>query len=166
GRAQVKALVALSLWANVTAIYTSRQFKAAVVGEAVLAAHGIPLRLIDDLDEARRESWLGPEAFEAAQQAFFVDPTNAPVSGWESAQAAQARFGAAIDRLLRSHPLSESVAVVAHATVLTLYTAHLRGDLPTMADWRKIGFAAIMEVDRATLHPITPFLSAPYPAGL
>jgi broad specificity phosphatase PhoE len=79
---------------------------------------------------------------------------------------AQARFVAAMDRLLRQHPPSESVAVVAHATVLTLYAAHLRGQAPALDDWRAIGFAAIMVVNRATLRPITPFLSAPYPADL
>ncbi len=82
--------------------------------------------------------------------------------GWESAQAATARFAAAVDGLLTAHPPDETLALVAHATVLTLYGAVLRGQPPTYDDWGAIGFAAVQGVDRATLRPLTPFLTAPY----
>ena len=164
GRAQVRALAALPLWAAVGVVITSAQRKAAVVGEAVRAAHGVPWQVVEALDEALRDSWLGPEEFNRAQRAFFAQPEVPPVPGWETAQSAGARFAAAMDGALAQHP-GQSLAVVAHATVLTLYAARLRGAAPRYDDWRTIEFAAIMAVDRASLRPLTPFLGAPW-AGL
>jgi broad specificity phosphatase PhoE len=116
------------------------------------------------LDEARRDTWLDPEAFEAAQRAFFAHPADPPAREWESATSAGLRFIAAMDHLLAVHKPADSLAVVSHATILTLYVAHLREVTPTIEQWRKIGFSTIMAVDRATLRPVTPFLAAPYAA--
>ncbi len=159
GQAQVRALVDLPLWSGVTAVYTSEEYKTTMVGEAVRAAHGIPFTPLIDLGEAQRDRWLEADAFEVAQQAFFARPDVPPVPDWESADAAQGRFVAAMERVLRQHPAGESLAVVSHATVLTLYTAHLAGEAPTVERWRAIGFMAIMAVERATLRPLTPFLT-------
>lgn len=165
GQAQVRALVAAPLWAGVAAIYTSAEHKAAAVGEAVHRAHGIPWTAVAALGEAQREAWLDPPAFEAAQRAFFARPQVAPAPGWEPARAAQGRFIAALERILAGHLPGEALAVVAHASVLALAVAHLRGEPPTYDAWRAIGFAAIMAVDRAARRPLTPFLDPPY-AGL
>lgn len=164
GHAQVSTLAALPLWTNVEAVFTSAHPKAAVVGQALHAAHGLSWEVIPALNEARRETWLSAADFEAAQRAFFAQPDIPPVPGWETAQEADARFAAALEGILNRYPAA-SVAVVAHATVLTLYTARLRQRPSTWDEWRGIGFAAIMAVDRATMHPLTPFISAPY-AGL
>jgi broad specificity phosphatase PhoE len=117
---------------------------------------------VADLGEARRDVWVGGEAFFTAQADFFTQTAVPPVPGWESADAAQARFVTAMNRILSDHPPTESVAVVSHATVLTLYTAHLRGSAPSYREWSEIPFAAIMAVDRETLSPVTSFLSPPY----
>jgi broad specificity phosphatase PhoE len=162
GQAQVRALVELPLWSGVTALYTSQEYKTTVVGEAVKAAHGLPFTSIHGLGEARRDRWLDGEDFEAAQRAFFARPDASPVPDWESAESAHRRFMAALDGILRQHPTGESLAVVSHATVLTLCTAHLAGAAPTIERWRSIGFMAIMAVDRTTRRPLTAFLVAPY----
>jgi len=162
GEAQVRALVAAPLWDGITAIYTSQEYKAAAVGEAISAAHGIPHQRVSDLGEARRDAWLGPDAFQVAQRAFFARPDAPPVPEWESAAATQTRFVRAMDGVLASHPAGESLAVVSHATVLALYLAHLCGRAPDIDDWRAIGFAAAMLVDRAAQRPLTPFVPAPY----
>ncbi len=162
GEAQVRALVAAPFWRGVTTVYTSREYKAAVVGEAISAAHGIPHRAVPDLREARRDVWLGPDAFLAAQRAFFARPDAPPVPEWESGAAAQARFVRAMDGILASHPADESLAVVSHASVLTLYLAHLRGQPPDIDDWNAIGFAAVMLVERETRRPVSSFVLAPY----
>ncbi|MEW6579982.1 MAG: histidine phosphatase family protein [Chloroflexota bacterium] len=164
GRAQVRALAALPLWAAIGAVITSAQPKAAAVGEAVRAAHGVPWQVVAALDEARRDSWLSAGEFDQAQRAFFAGPEVPPAPGWETARAAGERFAAAMGDVLARYP-NQSLAVVAHASVLALYAARLRGAAPSYDDWRAIGFAAIMAVDRASLRPLTPFLSAPW-AGL
>ncbi len=85
--------------------------------------------------------------------------------GWEPAQSAGLRFIAALDHLLAVHKPTDSLVIVSHASVLALYVAHLREVTATYDQWRNIGFAAIMAIDRAALRPVTPFLTAPY-AGL
>lgn len=164
GSAEVRALAALPVWVAVRHVYTSAQPKTTCVGVAVQQAHAVPFTAITALDEAQRDRWLGEDAFDAAQRAFFAAPETPPVAGWESAHAAQARFQAAMDGIVQQHPPGDSLAVVSHATVLALYAAHLSGVPPTFEDWQRIGFAAIMAVDRATMQPLTPFLTAPYAA--
>ncbi len=165
GRAQVHTLVNLPIWKDITTVYTSTQPKASAVGELVNLAHGVPYMPLIALDEARRDAWLDPEAFDAAQHAFFAHPADPPVRGWESARSAGLRFIAALDHLLAVHKPTDSLVIVSHATVLALVVAHLREVTATYEQWRKIGFAAIMGIDRTALLPVTPFLTAPY-AGL
>ncbi|MBN1966025.1 MAG: histidine phosphatase family protein [Anaerolineae bacterium] len=162
GFAQVRRLVTAPFWNGVTAVYTSRETKAAAVGAAIQVNHNIPFIMLEDLREARRDEWVGLEAFRAAQQAFFARPGEPPIPTWESAGAAQVRFAGAMQDILARHPESDSLAVVAHATVLTLYIARLRGEVPGYGWWSRIGFAEVMAVDRATQQPVTSFLAAPY----
>ncbi len=162
GLAQVDALLTAPLWGGVATIYTSQEHKAAAVGEAVQAAFGIPFVTVEGLHEARRDDWVDPDTFPAAQASFFSRPQQAPLSGWESAQEASARFAAAMSGILAHSPTPDTIAVVAHGTVLTLYLAHLQREQPSFEAWRRLGFAEVMALDRATLRPITPFLAAPY----
>lgn len=165
GRAQVFALLDAPFWARVAAVYTSDHYKAAVVGQLAAPRYDLPHHVIPGLAEAQRDRWAGREAFLAAQARFFAEPDRAPLPGWESASAARERFCAAMDAVLAGHPAGESLVVAAHGTVLTLYYAHLRAAPPSMDFWRSIGFAAVQAVDRATMQPVTGYLTAPY-AGL
>jgi broad specificity phosphatase PhoE len=163
GHAEVQALVQAHFWAGVDAVYTSQEYKTIVVGEAIHAAHQIPCRAVAGLGEAKRDVYVGNEAFFQAQINFFADPQHAPIDGWEAAQAAQQRFVRALDEILERHPVSESVAAISHATVLTLYVAYLRGEAPSYEVWRQLGFMEVMAVDRVRMQPVTGFLGAPYP---
>lgn len=165
GRAQVAQLIAAPFWASVHAVYTSDQHKAAVVGEAVAMAFAMSHHVVPHLTEAVRDRWLDGDEFRAAQERFFAEPDTPPVLGWESADAARARFTGAMSALLAQHSLEEAIAVVAHATVLNLYVAQLRRTAARFDDWRRIGFATVCAVDRASMQPATGFLSVPY-AGL
>jgi broad specificity phosphatase PhoE len=162
GRAQVQALVNAPFWDGVTAVYTSLQHKTTVVGQAVQAVHGITYIPLAGLDEAHRDRWLDAEAFELAQRGLFANPAFPPVPDWEAADAAGMRFAAAVQGVLDRHAPGESLAVVAHATVLTLYVARLLNQPPSYDLWLSIGFAVVIAVDRVTLRPVTPFITAPY----
>lgn len=162
GQAQVDDLVAVPIWSRIAAIYTSEEEKAALVGEAVQVAHDVPFTIVGALGEVRRDQWLEAEAFDQAQRVFFSQVDVPPIPDWESAEQAGARFAAAMDRLLSWHPASESIAVVAHATVLALYVAMLRGEPPSFHAWREMGFGTIMAVNRATMQATTGFLAAPF----
>ncbi len=162
GHAQVKGIAVLPFWATAAAVYTSSQSKTTIVGDTIHAAWQIPHHVEAGLDEACRDRWLDAEGFAVAQQAFFADLDAPPAKAWETASAAQNRFAAAMDRILAQHPASDSLAVVTHASVLALYVAALWHQTPSYTAWQQIGFAAIMVVDRATMQPITPFVSPPY----
>lgn len=162
GEAQVEALLRAPFWAQVAAVYTSPQRKTRRVGEAVRAAYGLPVHEVAGLDEAARDRWLEPAAFQAAQRAFFAAPDRAPVPGWEAANPARMRFVAALDEIFGRHTPDDSIAVVTHATVLTLYLAYLRGAPARFADWGAIGFAEVVALDRVALRPLTAFVAAPY----
>jgi len=162
GRAEVAELVNAPFWAGMRAIYTSDQYKALAVGIAAGPLHNIPHITMPELTEAQRDSWAAPDEFKAAQQRFFAQPDQPPLPGWEPATAASERFCAAMESITARHPANESLAVVAHATVLTLYHAELCGAPPSFAFWQGIGFAAVMAVNRTTMQPITPFTIAPY----
>lgn len=162
GRAEIAALVAAPFWHSVAAVYTSPQRKAALVGEAVAAAHGLPHTIVADLTEAGRDRWLAGENFGAVQHAFFTQPDVSPVEGWESARSALVRFDAAMAGILAGQTPDQSLAVVAHASVLTLYVARLRSEAPTLAAWRAIGFAAVLAPPRKSLRPVGTFVTAPY----
>lgn len=159
GRDQVDQLAALPIWARVATIYTSPQHKAAVVGTALHAAWSMPVRIVPELAEVRRGGWLTPETFQAAQRDFFADPTTAPYAEWESAQVALARFTAAMDAILTRHPAADTLGVVAHGTILALYTAQLMGNPPSYAWWQHIDFCSMMVVRRADMWPVTPFFT-------
>lgn len=162
GEAQVAALCEAAFWRHVSAVYTSTHGKTRVVGAMAREAFGLPVTALPGLDEAQRDVWIAPESFHEVQARFLAEPDRAPVAGWESAQAASDRFMQAMAALLDRHDPGESVAVVSHGTVLTLYLAALRDEPPTLESWRAIGFAAVCAVDRATMQPVTPFLLAPY----
>lgn len=162
GHTQVAQLVRAPFWRGVTAVYTSTHRKTTVVGDAVRAAYGTPVHAVAALDEARRERWITPDSFIAAQTRFFTAPDQPAVPEWEPASHAAERFAAAVERLLAAHDPRQSLAVVSHASVLTLYVARLRGEPPTVSLWRAIGFAAVCAVDRATLKPVTAFEEAPF----
>lgn len=162
GQAQVEALIDAPIWACVTTVYTSDQYKAWIVGSRIRSVYGIPFVSVPDLAEAQRDEWIGEEQFFAAQAAFFALPDRSPVSSWESADAAKARFVAAMESILERHPKNESIALVSHATVLTLYVAHLVNESPSYDAWSQLGFAEIMAMDRGSLRPMTAFLPPPY----
>ncbi len=166
GRAQVKALVGAPFWSHVATIYPSQERKAIVPAERAAVRHGLPVRPLAALNEVDRRAYTAPDraAYEAAVAAFFARPA-ASHRGWETAAAALARFQGGIADLLTRHDESESVAIIAHGLVLTLYMAHRRGEAPSMDGWRALGFGAVAAVDRAALRPLTDFLPAPY-AGL
>ena len=162
GEEQVRVLAQARFWREVASVYTSPQPKTKVVGEAVRAAYGLPVLEVAGLDEAARDRWLEPDAFQAAQRAFYTETDRPPVPDWEAADAARIRFVAALDAIFARHAPSDSLAVVTHASVLTLYLAHLRGEAPSYADWGAIGFAEVIALDRVSLRPLIPFIAAPY----
>ena len=124
-------------------IVTSRERKASATGALVAARLALPVAVTDGLHEHQREhvGWLSNLAFEQAVGAFFTRPDDL-VFGEETAGQAGARFDAAIRDMLAAHP-GQTVAIVSHGTVITLFVAQHASVAP-LPFWKRLGMPAIV----------------------
>ncbi len=143
-------------------VFSSPEPKALQTAELLAAACGCPFVVEEGLRENDRSTtrFLPPPEFEAVADLFFHNPTLS-VRGWETAQAAQQRVVAAVQRCLARAP-SGDVAVVAHGAVGTLLWCHLAGwpidrqhDQPGQGSW--------YSVDTTTKQPLFPWRRTPDP---
>ena len=108
----------------------------------------------------------GPQVYSTAGdynnilERFFSHP-NRSVSDWESSDAALERFQATVEQILARHS-GESIALLSHGTILTLYTAMLDKVPPTLARWHQIDFSSVAAVDIETMQMVTTFITEPY----
>jgi len=73
--------------------------------------------------------------------AFFSSP-NALVLGRETANQAHARFSTAVNAAMAQFP-GQSIAIVSHGTVITLFASRLLG-LPPVPFWRRLGLPSLV----------------------
>jgi broad specificity phosphatase PhoE len=162
GYSQVEALADAPFWHSVSALYSSTQPKATRAASAIAVQHNIRLTLSPDLVEVQR----GSDVFRSLNdhhtqlRQFFLNP-HEHISGWETAATALARFQNAVTEI-RELYAGRSVAILSHGTVLTLFTAMLDGEVPTLERWQAIGFAAVATVDMKTNKIIQPFTTDAY----
>jgi len=130
-----------------TRIITSREPKAAQTGAIIADALHIPVSVFDGLHEHVRSAvtWHGAAHRDAQLQAFFANP-DALIFGDETANAALARFKAAIDSLLALYP-DDTLAIATHGTVLTLYLA-ARLAIDPFPFWKQIGLPDLFVLSR------------------
>ena len=111
--------------------------------QLVATALGLTAATAPGLHEHDRSDAVGfsQEEFQAAIAALFAYPDQA-VFGRESARQAQQRFAQAISSVLAKHP-NQTVVVVAHGTVISLYVSHVSGCEP-FALWRRLGLPSFV----------------------
>jgi broad specificity phosphatase PhoE len=130
GRAAAEELAARL--APVPRVLSSPEAKAVATAEPLARLSGVPLEVDERLREVARESNLPDvESHRAAVRAYLDGEA---IAGWEAADLARARFAAALDGL-------DDVAVVTHATVLTLFLGYdfdawARIALPDVIEWK------------------------------
>jgi broad specificity phosphatase PhoE len=126
-----------------SAIVTSHERKAIETGVLLAARLGMQATLAEGLHEHQREhvGWLPHPEFEQAVAAFFARP-NELVFGEETAGQAGARFEAAARDVIAAHP-GQTVALVTHGTVMTLFVAAQAG-LAALPFWNSLGMPAIV----------------------
>jgi broad specificity phosphatase PhoE len=122
-------------------IAASDEPKAAETAHLVAAAlgHTAPIRHDHDLREHERrpeDFFASTAVFHHAVRRFFDHPADL-VFGTETAAAAGTRFTAAIRRLLAETPAGNLI-VVAHGTVISLFTAAHAGLVPFPL-WQSLG---------------------------
>jgi broad specificity phosphatase PhoE len=138
-----------------TVVVTSREPKAAETGHFVGALLGAQVRAADGLHEHERRTaaFIGdPAAFEATVARFFAAPDTL-VFGEETARQAQARFVAAVAGVLATYP-QETVVIVAHGTVISLWLAQVAG-LEPFPLWQRLGLPSFVVLNRPALDLVT-----------
>ena len=129
--------------------------KAAETAAVIAVRLNLAVELLPGLHEHERShtTLSSPETFEAAVQACLARPAEL-VFGDETADQAHARFSAALDGLLARYP-TQTLAVVAHGTVISLYVARRCGGgrcgLEAFELWRRLSLPALIILSRPSL---------------
>ncbi len=135
------------------ALYCSREPKAQETARLVAQRLGLSARPLDGLQEHARRSevYTCQDEFEASMRRFFDRPQDL-VFGEETAAQAQARFSAALNTLLAQHP-DQTLAIVAHGTVITLFTllTNASPTLPAFELWQRLGLPSLVVLERPGL---------------
>jgi 2,3-bisphosphoglycerate-dependent phosphoglycerate mutase len=164
GRAQVRVLGAAPFWKSVKVLYSSGQPKALGAAGTIGALHNIPVGSLSGLAEVSRghEVYHSAGDYDTILGQFFAFPDHA-IAGWERGTDALNRFTASVEHIVSQHP-DQSIALLSHGTILTLYTAMLDQQPPTLERWRSIAFATVAAVDIDSHKLVTKFISPPYEA--
>jgi broad specificity phosphatase PhoE len=144
GLLQAQRLAEQPFWQDVHIICASVEPKALQTAQIVAERHDLPVEPSFDLRELRCPGDFVSD-YEAAVREVLANPT-ASLNGWEPAGEAQTRIMTAIERLLMLHE-NETLAVVSHGLVLTLYLAYLADATPTLDLWHSISFASAIQID-------------------
>ena len=127
-------------------IVSSRETKAGQTAELVAGALGVPWHLMDGLQEHDRSNVPIMRTGEfISSMAQFFRVRDALVLGDETAEEAEGRIVAAVDRAMSEHE-GKTLAVVTHGTVLALYAAARLG-MDAFATWRKMGLPSFVVVE-------------------
>lgn len=156
GRARCLPLATALVAYRPEILVTSSEPKASETAAIVASRLGLDYTAIAGLHEHDRHGvpWLGEDQFAAQVGRFFAEPDQL-VMGAETAHAAHARFARAVDGVVASAP-GQTVAVVAHGTVISLYVAHATGVDP-FSLWQQLGlpsFVVLALPDRTLLRVV------------
>lgn len=144
GQRQADALALLPFWPQVSAVAVSSEAKTRLTIAPLLAQHTLPVIEDSRFDELWRGGWIDDYNQRVAQA--FAAPEQ-PVGDWEPAASALRRVLEGISALCTAHA-GKTVALVGHGLTLSLYRSHLLGQQRvSLADWQRLGFAAVALVD-------------------
>ena len=120
--------------------------KAVETARIVAAELGIPHRVVDGLEEIDRRATpiVSLDEHERINAALFAD-RSAAIVGVESADAALARFSAAIDRAINAGDPRQPLVVIAHGTVISLFVEQRTGR-DAFETWRTLQCAEYVVV--------------------
>ena len=128
---------------NPQILHCSRETKAEQTAQIIAEHLGLSVEISPGLHEHLRNEvlFLDQKGFEASVEQLFKNPTEL-VYGEERAVDATHRFDQAISRLLAMHP-KKNLAVVAHGTVISLYTGqHCSIDPHSL--WKRLGLPSFL----------------------
>lgn len=138
------------------AIFTSSQPKAYETGAIIAAELNLEVKSVQNIQEHDRRNvpfFENKAAFEAKVSAFFDQPHQL-VFGNETAVQALTRFQQAIDTLLTQFP-TETIIVVTHGTVMSLFVKHHNPEVDLMTFWRELALPDMIVLQRPSLNICT-----------
>lgn len=138
GRSRARQLAPQLIPYHPTRILTSEEPKARETGQIIANKLGLPWQTALNLHEHERGKepyFASREAFETAVARFFNNPDQL-VFGQETANQALKRFDTAVHHLVAIYP-NDTLAIVSHGTVLTLFLAHYNQFAP-IPFWQKL----------------------------
>lgn len=126
-------------------IVTSQELKAVETGRIVAELLRIPWFSSENLHEYRRDAGpiLRQDAFHAKISNLFRHPYQL-VFGLETAQEALVRYTAAVQSVMAGTS-AETVAIVSHGTVMSLFYGEITGK-DAFSFWRRLGIPAFYTV--------------------
>jgi broad specificity phosphatase PhoE len=139
GRSRTHALLPRLTTYTPTRFITSHEPKAMETGQILADVLGKPCTTAPGLQEHDRVGtpyYANQAEFEKIISRLFTHPTEL-VFGNETAEQARTRFTQAIHTLLAQHP-TDTLAIVTHGTVLTLFLAHHNPHLDPISFWQQL----------------------------
>ncbi len=150
GRRDASTLARRDFWRRIDLAFSSPEPKALQTAEPAARRWGIPLEIVDCLRELRRPRLV--QDYEKTVERLFSDPEVSIVDMEPAAQAAE-RITRCIRGLVEAHS-TQTLAVVSHGLVLTLFLAQLEGRWPTVAEWQSVPFTGLIVVDTNIWRPV------------
>ena len=159
GRSRTRALIphitSISE-ATPTRIITSHEQKAKQTGQIIAEALDLPCTTAPGLQEHNRTGapyFENVTDFRNTIQQLFLQPDEL-IFGTETATQARTRFTQAIHTLLAQYP-SDTLAIVTHGTILTLFLAHHNPHLDPITFWQRLKLPDLVVVSLPTMEIIT-----------
>jgi broad specificity phosphatase PhoE len=127
-------------------IVSSTEPKATETAEIIATKHDLEFHTVDGLHEHDRSntSYLSRDQFQGAIREFFEKP-GVLVFGRETADEAHERFYQTVRSVLDCHP-NETVVIVAHGTVISLFVSRLIG-ISDFLLWNELGLPSFVVID-------------------
>ncbi len=131
-------------------VITSTEPKAIQTANELAKVFNLPHSEFSGLHEHDRQgiAHMDGDIFETSVARFFAQPDEI-VFGRESAATALQRFSASLQAAISRFP-RETVVVVSHGTVLSLWAAAMSGDEPFQI-WKRLGMPAALVYSRPNL---------------
>ncbi len=155
GRREAGILARQDFWRKVTMVLSSPEPKARQTARPAVRRWGIPFKVADCLHELRRPRLI--RNYQQVIARFFSNPEQS-IAGMETASQAAERITRCLKELVAAHP-GQTMAVVSHGLVLTLFLAQRDNRWPTVSEGRAGPFTGLITVDTNTGHPIKNWLN-------
>lgn len=154
GREQSRRLADILAPLAPAALFSSPEPKAFQTAELLASRFTGHVSVEHDLREQERSAlgWLETAAFERSVLDSFARP-NDRIHGMEPADHARRRFTRTVEDLI-GHESSDTLIVVSHGTVISLFAAPLLG-IPTADLWQRLGLPSYVVLSLPELTPVT-----------